>query len=357
MDNKRITIIDGFRVIAILVVLLYHYFLRYDGDKYEYKFNTEVFNFGRFGLHFLFIISGFVIILTLKRCSGFVEFIKKRFLRLIPGMLVCSVVTYLIFINFDKSNLFAHSHSFLNLLFSNTFMSPELFNIVFSTDLQYIAGAYWSLWVEVCFYFVVSFLYFMNKAKFIRNYTLFTIFSLAAHYVFISSKLQNLVMPIIGEEIYLNVRTFVKIFNFMGLSGWFLLGIILYELYLSKSRKYLLFFTVVFLLQFVLMPLTLETSLFMCSIFSLLILFIYKPQTIQFLGNKFLSRLALVSYSVYLIHENIGVLIINKSSLYFGNYNWMIPLFLIAFFFLFAILSYKYLETPLNKILKKIIFK
>lgn len=357
MDNKRITILDGFRVIAIFIVLLFHFYDRFQNEKYHYDFGfTDIFAFGKLGVELFFIISGFVITLTLTNCSNFFEFIKKRLLRLIPAMLICSTFTILFFTFFDKDLLFPTSHSASNFLLSNTFVSPELFNLIFSSDLHYVDSAYWSLWVELSFYFIIAILYFFSEKNLLRNYTIVTFLSLVLFYLFTSSIGKRILMSIMSEKFYMGLRELVAIFNFLGYSIWFLLGIILFKLHSSKSKLHLIIFTSVFLVQLILMQKTIETVLFMASVYILLILFVYKPTVIAFLGNKFFSKLGLVSYSVYLIHQHIGVLIINKFSYIFGSYNWIIGVLIIPLFFLFGIFSYKYLEKPIGIILKKIMF-
>lgn len=355
-EKNRITILDGFRVIAILMVLIYHYYDRFINDKYQYEHDVKnFFAFGRFGVEFFFIISGFVITLTLTRCENILVFLKKRLLRLMPGMIVCSSLTFMIFNFYDFEELFPQSKDILNLIVSNTFISPKLINLIFSTNINFTDGAYWSLWVELTFYMIISVLYFFDKSKLLKNYTIVTFCSILIYFIFNSNIGKQISLVLINEETYLFAQKIVEIFNFMSFSMWFLLGIILYKLYLIKSYLYLLFFSLVFLLQTILMGISIEKISFMLFIYSLLLLFIYKPNIISILGNKFFSKLGVVSYSVYLIHQHIGVFIINKFSYLFGSYNWIIGVLLIIIFFSFGLLSYKFLEIPISRSLKKII--
>ena len=132
---------------------------------------------------------------------------------------------------------------------------------------------------------------------------------------------------------------------------------VLNKLYSNKENKLLVFyFTIVFVIQTILV-FNFYISLFSLLTYLILMSFIYKPNLINFLGNKFFGKLGLVSYSVYLIHQNIGVLIINKISNYLGNYSWLIAIILIIIFFLFGLLSYKYLETSISKLLKNVMFR
>lgn len=101
-DNSRIEFLDGLRCFAILGVLLFHYFSRwtppwYPENLYPYSsVLSRLLSRGGYGVNHFFIISGFVITLTLFKCDNFSEFFIRRFCRLFPAMLLCSVVTFLL---------------------------------------------------------------------------------------------------------------------------------------------------------------------------------------------------------------------------------------------------------------------
>ncbi len=86
----------------------------------------------------------------------------------------------------------------------------------------------------------------------------------------------------------------------------------------------------------------------------ILLLFAYKPSIISFLGSPLIAKCGVVSYAVYLIHQNIGVLIIIKLSPLLGDYNWITGIILSMLVFVFGIFIYKYYEDPMSKMLKRI---
>ena len=96
----RIGILDGYRALAIGMVVLYHYFARWTppdhaANLYPYgPVLRDAFSFGYLGVNFFFIISGFVIGMTLERCKTPGEFFVRRFARLWPAMLACSIITF-----------------------------------------------------------------------------------------------------------------------------------------------------------------------------------------------------------------------------------------------------------------------
>lgn len=356
-NTGRIEILDGLRVIAILMVMLFHFYSRFEMTHYTYAFKSpEVFKYGYLGVQLFFIISGFVITLTLTKCSGFFEFIKKRFIRLIPGMIICSSLTFLFLMFFDTAKLFGDK-SVSDLLFSNTFLSPVLANGIFNTNFEYIDGAYWSLWVELQFYIFGGILYFLSPKNFLRNYALFSIIGLLLFHFFTESFGLNTFGKFIGNRIFLIGSAFFNNFSVFKNGLWFLLGIIINKLYFQKQEKKI-WFLMLFVFGMQLMQLMNVFAIcFAILVMLVFLVFLYFPEYLSFLGNKLFRKVGVASYSIYLIHQNVGVLSINKLSYYFGNFNWIIPILLIVLFSIFGILSYKYLENPLGKKLNILFFK
>ena len=93
---KRIESLDGLRGIAILLVILYHgYYIWYEylpfGDKYS---NVFLFKYGNLGVQLFFLISGFVILMSLEKTSSYLKFLKNRWIRLFPSMFVVSLIIF-----------------------------------------------------------------------------------------------------------------------------------------------------------------------------------------------------------------------------------------------------------------------
>ena len=86
----RIAFLDGLRGIAILLVVFYHAYTRWSdivpyGARYAH---FPVAQLGWLGVELFFMISGFVIYMTLEKCRSFGEFLYRRWLRLFPAMLL-----------------------------------------------------------------------------------------------------------------------------------------------------------------------------------------------------------------------------------------------------------------------------
>lgn len=146
----RITYLDGLRAIAILLVILFHAFGRWPAVM-PYGANFEHFylvRYGWLGVELFFLISGFVILMTLEKCSGFKDFMLRRWLRLFPTMLVCSLLIFVTAPLFSARP--AGPAHFVDLL-------PGLFFTdlgwgLFGAGITPIEGSFWSLFVEVKFY-------------------------------------------------------------------------------------------------------------------------------------------------------------------------------------------------------------
>jgi peptidoglycan/LPS O-acetylase OafA/YrhL len=148
MQDDRNEVIDAFRGIAILSVMAFHYFLfwrppyvAHDLLGYQTVF-SPAFDVGQYGVHLFFVISGLVITMTLQRSSSALDFTVRRFARLYPALLVAAVATFAITCFVGPAEF---RRSWADLATSLTFV-PESFGR------EYIDSAYWSLNIEVKFY-------------------------------------------------------------------------------------------------------------------------------------------------------------------------------------------------------------
>lgn len=176
--DYRFREIDIFRAIAILMVIGFHYFSRWtpprhDMNYYPYgSYFSEVLllQHGNLGVQFFFIISGFVIALTLESCKSLSDFALRRAARLVPAMVVCSLITFFVERWLLPIEEFRTLGSPLNLLPSWTFTDPYLWSKLLPiTNWAHIDGAYWSLAIEVKFYFWAGVLYFLFRDRFLPS--------------------------------------------------------------------------------------------------------------------------------------------------------------------------------------------
>jgi len=371
VKDNRIDILDSYRFIAILSVMLYHYYSRWtppinNVSLYPYGSKYDHFSYGNLGVQFFFIISGFVIAFTLTRTDSFIDFWKKRIIRLLPSMFICSFITLVVFRLMDTKMLFLGSHSIKNFIFSLSFLSPEIYHriIPFSNlKVNYINGSYWSLWPEIQFYFVASSFYFINKKNFILNISIFTILIIFLNYLTLRvldnvQTTNRLGLNISNQTIESYKFWITDIFNYVSYSIYFILGVLFFQLHSKENKRMsiILLCICLFILlisnggfnftQF--LPIHLVFIMFL-----LFVGFIYFPKQLNFVTMNPISNIGVASYSLYLIHEVIGVLLINKYADVFGKYDYVFPIFVILLMICFALLSFKYIEKPIGLYLKK----
>lgn len=146
--HKYLPSVDGLRSIAVFSVVVFHFFPKYLKGGYV-------------GVDIFFLISGYLvtgnILKSIENNSfDFIQFYKKRILRLLPALLVV-ITTCLLFSFFF---LFSEELKRLGLhLFSGTFFFS---NILYSTEVGYFDKTselkpflhLWSLSLEEQFYFI-----------------------------------------------------------------------------------------------------------------------------------------------------------------------------------------------------------
>ncbi|MEM7382482.1 MAG: acyltransferase, partial [Bacteroidota bacterium] len=297
--DSRIRILDSYRAIAILAVISYHYYHRWD-ELLPYE-GLDFFGIGKYGVQFFFVISGFVIHYTLTRKESLLSFYSARLIRLLPTMVIFSTITFLFFKLFPLNIHPRFDNDWGDLLASWTFVEPSLINRIFNTKVTYIDGAYWSLWYEVRLYIWVGIIYFANKRTFLRNWIIFTC-------------LLNIWM-------YVPRSTFPEIFtiNFdsilpVGWINYFTLGVIFYLLYAEEKIRPGLIYTL--LLIFVLETIRIRNFAYGNNflafnvITGLFLLFTFKMPLPKFFESKIMVKMGRASYGLYLLHQNVGLALI-----------------------------------------------
>lgn len=355
--KERVSILDGFRVLAILVVMLHHYCYK---DNLSGDFLNTLLYYGSLGVAFFFMISGFVISITLESTKTLKEFFVKRYIRLAPAMLLCSTITFLLF-KFVFSQTIAHNHNssqFPNYLIANTFIDPAVYNLIegkSSAYFYYIDGSYWSLWVEVCFYFIIGILFFLNKDNYVRNFFIFSTIGFVLYYLFLSNKGGELMVRYFNfdKEFIDYAYTNRKVFAFFHDCYWFLIGMLFYRLFKDKNAKINLLYIALLSIPLLIV----ESDFILIYAYAIMLMlfltFIYFPKYLSYMSLPLISKIGVASYAIYLIHSYVGNAIIKLSHQYFGLNQWILSIIVIVIMCVFGILSYKYYELPVSKYLRK----
>ena len=358
--NRHI-VLDVARFVAILFVMLFHYYScwAYRGDAtYPYGALYDYFSWGHLGVEFFFILTGFFIIPSLQRSDSFAIFLKKKFVRLGIPLVLCSIITFVIFKVFDNDGFIPSSSQFRNFLVSCQLVSPNVFNLLFNTDLQYINHSYWFLWVELQFLILVSVVYFVDKSHFLRNISVVSFVFCTIWYVsrrlienyFLTNKLG---IPF-SEESMLYAKDWLWTFNLPMYMFYMEFGMICSFIHKRdfKSCLWLIPLIGVSLINNSLFTYSVEHVICWGIVGVWLLYVLIGLRTELFGGGAlFFAKIGEASYAAYLLHEYIGILIIHKYAYLFEKQMWVLPVILILIMFTASYCGYKYIEKPLTKIL------
>lgn len=337
-DGSRLVALDGLRGIAILLVLIYHYCSRFPG---YYPYGEAFINFGLYGflgVQLFFVISGFVIALTLQRCSGMFDFSARRLARLWPPMLVCSLITFAFMQIIDTPFTEDRRVGIEGFLPSLTFIGPQVWRHVVE-GAEWMDGAYWSLFVEVRFYFWAALIYFVFPRNFSLVLLWFSMLSVAGIEALPKGPLsviwtllffpQHLPFFAVGAIFYDIWRGETKRWQWPGIAV--LAAVCLYGQYAGSESLLLMFLVAMCFLPFVLL----------CIV----------PQALRPFEVRPLVWLGRRSYSLYLLHQNIGVALITlaASGLSVAAYGMTIGAVVLLMIFL-AHMVFETVEKRSNKV-------
>ncbi|MCY2983880.1 MAG: acyltransferase [Planctomycetota bacterium] len=161
-ESKRIILLDVYRVIAAIAVVMFHLAYRgtLRGEYCDVGFGDfgELFKYSYLGVDFFFMISGFVISFSAAQGNAG-KFFYSRVIRLLPGFLICCTLTYLTILLLDDGRMAVSLWTYL----LNLTMVSGYFGI------PYVDGSYWSLGIEIHFYAMVGVILWMNGSKHLES--------------------------------------------------------------------------------------------------------------------------------------------------------------------------------------------
>ncbi len=330
MANKRFLELDSLRGIAALIVVLFHCGM----GRPQYN---HYLNFGATGVDLFFIISGFVIYMSVQDIKNGAEFLKKRFSRLFPTYWTSVTLAFFILISLRlyKGNDF---HGlFLNYL-SNLTMFQHYFYI------PHLDGVYWTLIVEMSFYMLVFVLIELKKIKYIVPLCLC-----------LSTFTAMIIDNPVFKEINYFLHFWIPVVKYLPL---FLAGITFYKIYQDGNKLILRYGVLVFcfLCQCYLFPFVgnskgvmnmNEYGVLLFIYFSLFTLFV--NHQLKFVKIKPLLFLGKISYPLYLTHNLLTMALIALFHIYFGIDFWIVVgVIVLPTVLIIGFLIHRYIETYYN---------
>jgi len=271
--------IDVYRGLAALVVVLGHY-IPFWHDKFQSIPVIVPGSLGYYSVKLFFVISGFVIFMTLEKCETVRDFAVLRFSRLYPiywsTLLLSVMLGYLLF---EDRSLWAAG------LLTNLTMFQEFLGY------PNIDNVYWSLTVELAFYINVAILFALGYH---RKTKLCILLWLIASCIWAVTS---------HEPGVRNDRNWAAIFLALDYAPYFSMGIVLYEVTrTSWSLSWVAL--IVFALVTESLIASWEGMIVGPTVF--LLMYIATHVRIGGLANPITLWLGSISYALYLIHRNTG---------------------------------------------------
>ncbi len=352
--HRRIDTLDSYRALAILAVLAFHYTVRWAApqDPQQHLPDGAIFNgfaplhYGGFGVEFFFMISGFVILMTLERCRNLGDFVLRRFARLWPALLFAATLSSLVIAWLGPQDWRV---SWPDYLTSIALIEPSIASsLAHHPGLKWVDGSYWSLWVEVSFYAWASVIYLVVGRRFVVAWLgLFGVLLAGTILSFwqMPSSVPNLhtgywlppylflphfpyfTVGVCGYEVWSNGR-----FRRAGVCG---IGLaILLTAYWIATRQNL----------YTNMP-AIDAVAINFLMFGLFLLFIFEHPTARLFAVRPLVALGQASYSFYLLHQEIGIAVIRRGIALGVPYLVMFPITALAMIAL-SLAVFRFVEIP-----------
>lgn len=242
--------------------------------------------YGYLGVHFFFMISGFVIELTLERTPKAKDFIVARFARLYPAYWVSILVTTAVVLAFGLPNREISLTQWLaNLTMLNGFVG-----------IPYVDGVYWSLRVELSFYVLMFCIYFLGGKNRV----------VLAMAIWLLCECLLVFVPALNDVSLIRRMGTVTALQYADL---FVAGIIYLRIYRQEAKAFDIAVLIAAVgLRFYISTVPELIGVAFANIIFLLIVF----DKARFLKMKLLVWLGAISYPLYLIHQNVGYVLMRE---------------------------------------------
>ena len=337
--KKRLYHIDLLRFLAAFYVLLYHYCFRgYSKDNFsivEYASLEDFSKYGYLGVDLFFIISGFVILMTALN-SDPIKFSISRFSRLYPAYWFCLILTTSVIVLSNSEKFQVSTFQFLTNL--------TMFNGFF--QIPYVDGVYWSLLVELKFYILIGIVLIFKSIKHIKIISLFLL----------GIAILQLLFPFKDAPFALQILYFM---TFPRWASYFIAGMFFFLTY--KNGKKWQYTAIILMCCLVSIKYALLKADYMNNVYPhhfsypvvitfiiafYLLFYLISIEKLSVLNQKYFLTVGGLTYPLYLIHQNIGYIILN----YFGTTvnKWLLLLALISLMIVLSYVINNYIEKPLG---------
>jgi peptidoglycan/LPS O-acetylase OafA/YrhL len=281
-SGRRLTEIDSLRGMAALAVLSFHFTTRYEAI---YRFSGYLpFHapWGYLGVNLFFVISGFVIYMTLDRTDVGADFLVSRFSRLYPAYWAAIALTFCITSLLGLPGKAVPWHiAVLNI---------PMFQMLFFVPM--VDGVYWTLLVELLFYGLAYALFAARR----MNYVLHALCALFA---------LRLVYWGFAEFAHVDLPWRIRQLLILDYIPFFGLGIVAFRLSQRRGR-YPLADLLTAMLAIGVLAVGDSALLAAVALGCFAAVWLAAHGRLGFLRFPLLVWLGTISYPLYLLHEYIG---------------------------------------------------
>jgi len=294
--KKRIQAIDGLRGVCILLVVLFHYSYVYPTKLGTGEAVLFQLPWGGVGVSIFFVVSGLVIMKSLVASTP-LQFAISRFARLYPAYLVCLTIT--------TAALYLWGDWYRSISIAQYWTNATMMQ--YYLGFRNVDGVYWSLRVEIVFYVLSALMFFGLKGKaFWWALLLFAVIAFLGNSVNLRYDLPAAVL----------IVPKVFVFEFIH---YFLIGVVCCKLFFdhgrdchsSRSGRIMVAIAAISFLDLLVNKPTYKFAAVSLAV-AVLAIAAKRPGSavslmicsgpIQYLGK--------ISYSLYLLHQVIGYLIL-----------------------------------------------
>jgi peptidoglycan/LPS O-acetylase OafA/YrhL len=281
--GTRLVAVDSLRGLAAMAVVMFHMTTRMDRLYPDHPSASQSFALGHFGVNLFFIISGFVIFMTLARTERPMDFVVSRFSRLYPAYWASIVLTFVITHALGLPGKLAEpSTAALNMLMFHGLLG-----------VPHVDGVYWTLEVELLFYAMMLFAFRVGALAHI-------------HRLLLGLLALRLLYLALARFAGIDLSWTLSRLLILDYIAWFALGICIYQLVHRQSTRWPAAPLLTAATSIVTLAWGQSLAVGLLAVALASLVWAAAADRVAPLRWRVFTTLGALSYPLYLLHENIG---------------------------------------------------
>lgn len=275
--KNRLEAVDVLRGIAALSVVIFHYSGHSQKFFVDFPFSFE---YGKYGVQLFFVISGFFIYSTLEKCDSATEFLLLRCSRLYPAYWA-TLITLIGVDAYQGQTSIWYGGYMVNATMLQSFIGFPDIDIVF-----------WSLAVEMTFYLLMALLLATGAIR--TPFVVSLIWLIVANF-----------WPSIQQSELMKSHVVQSVSSILTHGPFFIGGMMFYSIKKSEGRLLVKPLGII-ILCIVTAYTTTGPTIAIVALVSFTLMGLTLLGKLQWLVNPGTLWLGAISYSLYLVHRNLG---------------------------------------------------